>query len=74
MVYLVQFVCLSDGVNFKVVAASVAEIDRPVYHDVRNSMPHPTCADLEVIMCIPWRSRRVVYCNLSRGDPVSQND
>ena len=42
MVYLVQFVCLSDGVNLKVVATSIAEIERPVYHDVRNSMPHPT--------------------------------
>ena len=41
MVYLVQFVCLSDGVNLKVVATSIAEIERPVYHDVRNSMPHP---------------------------------
>ena len=41
MVYLDQFVCLSDGVNLKVVATSIAEIDRPVYHDVRNSMPHP---------------------------------
>ena len=42
MVYLDQFVCLSDGVILKVVATSIAEIDRPVYHDVRNSMPHPT--------------------------------
>ena len=42
IVYLVQFVCLSDGVNLKVVATSIAEIERPVYHDVRNSMPHPT--------------------------------
>ena len=41
MVYLDQFVCLSDGVILKVVATSIAEIDRPVYHDVRNSMPHP---------------------------------
>ena len=44
MVYLVQFVCLSDGVNLKVVATSIAEIERPVYHDVRNSMLHPTFA------------------------------
>ena len=43
MVYLVQFVYLSDGVNLKVVATSIAEIERPVYHDVRNSMPHPIC-------------------------------
>ena len=41
MVYLVQFVCLSNGVNLKVVATSIAEIDRPVYHDVWNLMPHP---------------------------------
>ena len=41
MVYLVQFVCLSDGVNLKVVAISIAEIERLVHHDVRNSMPHP---------------------------------
>ena len=45
MVYLVQFVCLSDGVNLKVVATSIAEIERPVYHDVRNSMPHPTVGE-----------------------------
>ena len=45
MVYLDQFVCLSDGVILKVVATSIAEIDRPVYHDVRNSMPHPTTTE-----------------------------
>ena len=48
MVYLDQFVCLSDGVNLKVVATSIAEIDRPVYHDVRNSMPHPTKLEISV--------------------------
>ena len=42
MVYLAQFVCLSDGVNLKVVATSITEIDHRVYHDVRNSMPRPT--------------------------------
>ena len=48
MVYLVQCVCLSDGVNLKVVATSIAEIERPVYHDVRNSMPHPTLYDRQL--------------------------
>ena len=43
MVYLVQFVCLSDGVNLKVVATSIAEINRLVHHDVQNSMPLPIC-------------------------------
>ena len=43
MVYLVQFVCLSDGVNLKVVATFIAEINRLVHHDVQNSMPLPIC-------------------------------
>ena len=49
MVYLNQIVCLSGGVNLKVVTTSIAEIDRPVYHDVRNSMPHPMCS---LFLCV----------------------
>ena len=48
IVYLVQFVCLSNGVNLKVVATSIAEIEHPVYHDIRNSMPHPTMESLVI--------------------------
>ena len=55
VVYVVKFVCLADGVNLKVVATSIAEIDRPVYHDVRNSMPHPIyhrCIVLRVLIVL----------------------
>ena len=44
MVYLVQFVCFSDGVNLKVVATSgsIAKINRPVYYDVQNHRVNAT--------------------------------
>ena len=68
MVYLDQFVCLSDGVILKVVATSIAEIDRPVYHDVRNSMPHPTRFRCQTEIS---KSNRRSRCSAQRSGPLA---